>query len=240
MLRALEKRAAEEQQRLRWQRWWLRLAGLSFLLAAAMLYEPWLESYGYPGATPLSDSYQRRVERARGARYPLLLCAAPGLLAALVVYQVKAWDEVGPRSVSAELYVYSRQWLSRVFGRPDNSFLWMTLRFWRSLLFPRGDDPVITRCGKLCWLVLLVAFPLRGVFWATGTLLGMYPLPDAPMHTVSPAAEQAFVEHVWRMYTVTAAIALVVALAWPYLRWPWRRRGDTAGAEQTQGDRGSG
>jgi hypothetical protein len=158
----------------------------------------------------------------------------------MIIYRIKATDEVGPRSFSPGLYVYSRRWLAAPFGRGEESALRQGLRYVRSLVFPRSDDPVITRCGKLCWLVLLAAFPLRGISWATGTLLGMCALPDAPMHTVSPAAEQAFVEHVWRMYAVTAAIALVVALAWPYLRWPWRRRGDTAGTEQTQGDRGPG
>lgn len=223
----LSQGASAGQQRSRWERWWLRLTGVSFLLAAAMLYEPWLERYG-TGARPLSEGYYLCMAQAAAARYTLLFCAIPGLIAGLIAYQVKACDETGFRSASTDLYVFSRRWLLEWGHGP---FFIAFPRFLRSLLFPRRDDPFITRFGKLCWLLVMAASVVPGLHMAMGTLLGAYPLPEAPLHTVSRSAERAFIEHIWRMYTVAAVLAFLLALAWTRLRWPRGARPAAAEAE---------
>jgi hypothetical protein len=92
------------------------------------------------------------------------------------------------------------------------------------LLFPRSDDPVVTRFGKLSLVLAVAAFVVPGLHEAIGTLLGAYPLPQAPADTFSLPAERAFVEHVWLVYAVVLLLAFLLALAWPRLRWPRRAR----------------
>jgi hypothetical protein len=164
--------------------------------------------FNHGAVTPISRAYHQRITQLVDVRYLLLLCALPGLIAAMIIYRVKAWDEAEFRSVATDFYL-SPRWLFKIRTDP---IVVSAPRFFRSLLFPREDDPILTSFGKLCWLILLAALFVPGLRGEMGSLLGTYPLPEAPLDAVSRSAEQFFVEHIWRLYAVAAVLAFLLAL----------------------------
>jgi hypothetical protein len=136
---------------------------------------------------PISEEFYEHARDAGAIGENLSLVAFAGLIAAVIAYSILL-DLSGK-------------------GKAEEGIVMLG-----AILLPRGDDPFLTRAGKLCWLIRIASRP-----WlqdTIGTVFGLYPMPPDPGGQVSRVAETAYVEFVWRTITVSVAAALLLAFVW--------------------------